>query len=331
MVFQYVLNGASLAVAVALIMMAIDFYSCPVYVVHKTGTIIISGASTGIGRHAAEELAERGYHVFAGVRNEKDQKDIANMNVSTLHPLMLDVTSQNSCEEAVRTVTEFNRLHDTQLVAVVNNAGIARLQTAEFWDIDDAHKVFETNFFGALRLTQLTLPLLRQSHGRVVMISSITGFFNIPLYSVYGASKYAMEGLSDALRREVQPFGVSVSVVEPGSVRSAIQGKFTLENDVNLLSASGMRQEIVEKNKFDTVAETYPHIYNEKVRRKLKARTSQAEPTTVTTKAIVESITSSKPKTRYVVAKAGALPGWLMRIVVWLLPDRAVDYMVTKS
>jgi NAD(P)-dependent dehydrogenase (short-subunit alcohol dehydrogenase family) len=156
------LNGAGAAVALALLMMALDFYTCPNFEVHHSGAVIISGASTGIGRHAAEELARRGYHVFAGVRNENDAEEVRIMKIETLHPLMLDVTSEMSTVRAVAEVKEFIDARQMPLAAVINNAGIARLQTAEYWDLDDAWKVFDTNLFGTMRLTQLSLPLIRK-------------------------------------------------------------------------------------------------------------------------------------------------------------------------
>jgi NAD(P)-dependent dehydrogenase (short-subunit alcohol dehydrogenase family) len=142
------------------------------------GIVLISGASTGIGKHAAVELAKLKpqYTVLAGVRRESDFNLILDEGLSNLKPILLDVTSYSSCVDAIEKISSEIATKKQPLIALVNNAGISRNIPVEFHHIDDVKLIFETNFFGMLQLTQLAIPLLRSSAGRIVMISSVAGF-----------------------------------------------------------------------------------------------------------------------------------------------------------
>lgn len=204
---------------VPLFWLQIQYFFQKTYHVHKDGIVLITGASTGIGRHAAEYLADHtNFTVYAGVRKERDINDILSLNKPNLIPILLDVTSKESIEAAIKVIQASSK----PFVALVNNAGISRGVVFEAHDIDDAKTVFETNVFGVLRLTQLALPYLRQSQGRVVMISSVAGKIGIPKMGVYAGSKFALEALSDSLRREVAHMNISVSIIEPGYVKTPI-------------------------------------------------------------------------------------------------------------
>lgn len=286
------------------------------YVVHRSGIIVISGASTGIGRHAAEYLArEKGFVVYAGVRKQEDINSILDSKIPSLRPLLLDVTSHISCEEAAKTVLSSSRKENLPIIALVNNAGIARKVPLEFHDIDDAKSVFNTNFFGMMDLTQALLPFLRESKGRVVMISSIAGKIGTPLGGVYSASKFAMEAFSDSLRRELASFDVSVSVVEPGYVKTPIFERIKESSRSTGYKAGTFAEGGLIYHKFDEE----PYMSRE------ANDIKQASNVTVTTDAIVDAIVNPTPFTRYVVAGGGGFPGWLVVFIVWLFPDRAID------
>jgi NAD(P)-dependent dehydrogenase (short-subunit alcohol dehydrogenase family) len=141
----------------------------------QTGIVVISGASSGIGRHAAVHLAGNGYTVFAGVRKEADADSILNLQVKGLHPVLLDVTNHDSCVSALDTVKQFSRESGLPIVGLVNNAGVSRKFPAELHDLSDIRRLFDTNFFGMIDLTQIFIPVLRESKGRIVMISSLSG------------------------------------------------------------------------------------------------------------------------------------------------------------
>ncbi len=172
--------------------------------IHKKGILLITGASSGIGRHAAQYIASghSEYLVLAGVRKESDAEAIRCLEIKNLQPTILDVTSPSSCERVlgdIRAVMEKNNL---PFVGLVNNAGVCRTMPFEFHTVEDARNVFDVNVFGVMNITQTLLPLLRASQGRIVMISSICGFIGMPVSAVYAASKFALEGMSDSLRRE---------------------------------------------------------------------------------------------------------------------------------
>jgi NAD(P)-dependent dehydrogenase (short-subunit alcohol dehydrogenase family) len=296
------------------------------YTVHAEGIVVISGASTGIGRHAAEALAQRGFHVFAGVRKESDAKSIEEGPHRFLHSLHLDVTNHESVVNAMQKVQAYSDEHNLPLVALVNNAGVNRVQTAEFHELNDARQVFETNFFGALDLVQQSLPALRKSKGRILMISSLLGFVGAPLSAAYSGSKFAMEGMSDSLRREVSNFGISVSVVQPGFVKTSIHGKNPYVVGLPMYSRSGARVDTPA----EAVVALYPHIYNDHKAKMNDDGETSASSVDVTTAAIVHAVMDKYPRTRYVVASAGLIPAWVGSWIQWMFPDRVDDFILSK-
>jgi NAD(P)-dependent dehydrogenase (short-subunit alcohol dehydrogenase family) len=161
---------AALFLAPFLGSLLVDQLSRKEYVVAETGVIVISGASSGIGRHAAINLAEKGYVVFAGVRKETDANSIRNLQIKGLYPVILDVTKHDSCVTAFQSVKQFSEENKLPIVALVNNAGVSRKMPAEIHHLDDIRRVFDTNFFGMIDLTQIFIPALRESKGRIVMI-----------------------------------------------------------------------------------------------------------------------------------------------------------------
>src|SRR5712691_4854900 len=173
---------------------------------------LVTGVSSGIGKATAVRLAAMGFRTFGTVRT-----DIAvDANVERIR---LDVRDDRSVEDGVAKVLELAGRIDV----LVNNAGLALIGPAEETSIDEARGLFETNFFGLLRMTQAVLPAMRsQRSGRIVNISSVVGFLPAPYMSIYAASKHAVEGYSESLDHEVRGFGVRVSVVEPGFTRTGL-------------------------------------------------------------------------------------------------------------
>ena len=182
--------------------------------------VLISGASSGIGLAAARMIAEAGLTTFAGVRSDEAATKLAAVHPS-IRPLRLDVTDSASIAEAAREVDNAG----VALVGLVNNAGIAVAGPLECVTPDELRKQFEVNVIGPLALTQAFLPRLRETRGRIVFVGSISGRFAVPFIAPYSASKFALRALSNALRVELVPFGVEVSLVEPGSVKTPIWQK----------------------------------------------------------------------------------------------------------
>jgi len=207
-----------------------DFFLKIKFTVHDSGVVLITGTSTGIGRHAVFEVAKLNYTVFATVRSKEDVKSL-NEEAKSLKlekyvkPIVMDVTKSDDIKDTLKQIKQFLEDHKLPLVGIVNNAGISTRYPLEILPIDEARKVMEVNFFGAVDVTQQFLPLIRKHKGRILFVSSISGVASLPGRAIYCASKRAIEGLVDTLRLEMSSFEVSVTSILPGYVKSAIAEK----------------------------------------------------------------------------------------------------------
>lgn len=174
---------------------------------------LITGVSSGIGRATATALVNEGFRVFGTMRDPAR----LGQELGTVELIPMDVRNENSARSAVQSALE----RAGRLDVLVNNAGIALTGSAEETSVEEAKQLFETNFFGVLRLTQLVLPVMRgQRCGRILNISSVVGFLPAPYMAVYAASKHAIEGYSESLDHELRQFGIRVSLIEPGFTRT---------------------------------------------------------------------------------------------------------------
>lgn len=185
--------------------------------------ILITGASTGIGKTAALYLDQLGFHIYATVRKESDASALEAEGSERLTPVMMDVTDGESILAARELIDQ--AVADGGLAGVVNNAGIGFTAPLEFVPLDELRRMFDVNFFGLLAVTQAFLPLLRQAHGRIVNVSSIASLMHAPFHGPYTASKLALNGLSNCMRLELRPFDVSVSLIICGIIRTPIWTK----------------------------------------------------------------------------------------------------------
>ena len=189
----------------------------------SVGAVLVTGCSSGIGRATAQLLARRGHTVYATARREESLAALAAAGCRTL---ALDVTDEDSRHAAVQTVVS----EAGAVGALVNNAGYSQSGALETLDLDDVRRQFETNVFGVLRMCQLVLPSMRErGAGRIVNVSSMGANFTFPGGGCYHATKYAVEALSDALRFEVAGFGVGVTVVQPGIIRTSFSERAVSE------------------------------------------------------------------------------------------------------
>ena len=274
-----------------------------------TKGVLVTGSSTGIGYAIAKLLALEGYLVFAGVRTQADAQRLEREHPN-LRAVILDVLRATDVGEAMERITQ----SDVPLQAVVNNAGIAVAGPLEFLPIDELHRQFDVNVFGAIAVTQAALPLLRVTQGRIVFISSVSGQIAPPFVGPYAASKFAVEALADSLRVELAPFGIRVSVVQPGDVKTPIWEK-------------GRRRK-------DELAARMPpqarHYYGAAIENVVRA-TERAERTgiepEIVAQAVLRAVRAIRPRARYVV---GNPPGWQRRIAA-LLPEHLRDRLITKS
>ena len=267
----------------------------------------MTGASTGMGAATARELASRGYHVLAGVRREADGQALESARI---RPVVLDITRPEQVAELVRTVEADGR----PLRAVVNNAGIAVNAPVEVLPMAEWRRQFDVNFFGHVEVTQALLPALLRSKGRVVMMSSLGGRLAQPTYGAYSGSKFALEAVSDALRRELAPHGVTVAIVEPGAVRTEMVGRggVTARRLVDGMTAE---QEQRYAGLMDAILAQSETFLRDGVESAQAAKT------------IADAATARRPKTRYTIGRDAALLTRLARI----LPDRVLDRLLASA
>jgi NAD(P)-dependent dehydrogenase (short-subunit alcohol dehydrogenase family) len=268
--------------------------------------VVVTGASTGIGEACARMLAEHGFRVFAGVRKDADGERVR-ASGERIEPVRLDVTDEASIAAAAQQVGE------APLAGLVNNAGISVSGPLEFVPLDEWRHQLEVNVIGQVAVTQAFLPALRRAKGRIVNISSVGGRVAAPMLSPYAASKFAIEGLSDSLRRELRPLGVHVAVIEPGSIATEIWRKGTAAADELLADAPPE----VEQVYGPTIAA---------IRAQAVKSAEEAIPPEDVAKAVEHALTARRPRTRYVVGRDAK-----MRIrAAALLPDRAFDALVAR-
>lgn len=182
--------------------------------------VVVTGTSSGIGRAAALALLAAGFRVFGTVRRSVDAAALRRAGVE---PVLLDVTSAPSLRRAVADVRR--RLGRDSLAGLVNNAGISLCAPWEFVTAADLRQQLEVSLVGSVEVTRAFLPLLRANRGRIVLVSSTSGFFSVPLMGPYCCAKFALEAFADSLRRELLRDGVSVTVIQPGPVQTPIYGK----------------------------------------------------------------------------------------------------------
>jgi NAD(P)-dependent dehydrogenase (short-subunit alcohol dehydrogenase family) len=268
--------------------------------------ILVTGASTGIGRACAIRFAELGYRTFAGVRRLSDGEGLSAHPSGKLEPVLLDVTSPESIEGALAVVGE------EPLAGLVNNAGIALTGPLELLSIDCWRKQFEVNVIGLVAVTQACLSLLRRARGRIANVGSIAGRSALPGSGAYDASKFAVEAITDALRMELHPWGISVSVIEPGAVATPIWEKSLREADT--LSRR------VAPERYALYRGLMAVVHEEAAE---SAR--NGIPVGAVVRAVEHAMTARRPRTRYVVGWDARL--WLM---LNLLPDRWRDRLILR-
>lgn len=277
----------------------------------KPDTVLITGGTDGLGRATAILFASEGYRVFAAGRNAEKRaalEQLAEEKSLPLETVDLDVTSDDS---ASRAITEVEGRAGPVSV-LVNNAGIAVAAVMEEVSVDDLRKQFETNVFGAVRMTQRVLPAMRERRsGRIINMSSVAGKVSNPLFGPYSGSKHALEAISDAQRMEVAPFGIRVVLIEPGFIPT----------NINRAAA-----ELSSHYMNHAAASPYAHAYLAvlKMVQKKVAR-SKTTPEDCA-RIILSAVRAANPRARYTVTREAQVT-IAMR---WLLSDRRMDKMTVR-
>lgn len=274
-------------------------------------TVVITGASTGIGRAAAEYLAGRGWRVFAGVRRHSDGEPLKKANAS-IHPLILDVTRTSQVKGAAQTVAK--ALDGQTLDGLINNAGIAVMGPLALQPADEFRQHFDVNVIGLLSATQAFLPLLGTDEartgkpGRIINITSVGGRLASPFLGAYTATKHAGEAMTDTLRRELVVYGIDAIAIGPGSVRTPIWDK------ADAINKHQPYADTIWAKPIATFSETM-----------LKGGRTGLEPRKVA-ETIEKALTARKPKARYAPVP-DKLANW---IIPTRLPKRMLDGIFAK-
>ena len=262
--------------------------------------ILVTGASTGIGRATALELARRGATVYAGAR------DPATVEGLGLIPVRLDVTD---AEEVAAVGARLERLD-----GLVNNAGIAIAGPLEHLPLADIRRQLEVNVLGQIAVTQACLPALRAARGRIVNMSSISGRVAFPMFGPYAASKFALEAFSDSLRRELRGSGVDVVVVQPGGVATPIW-------DRGLSAADRIWQAMPE-----VAHQRYGALY-ETMRAQGERQAREGESAEALARLVADVLEARRPRARYVFGRSARV----QTVAARLLPDRAFDAVIAAA
>jgi NAD(P)-dependent dehydrogenase (short-subunit alcohol dehydrogenase family) len=279
----------------------------------RTGTrrsILITGTSTGIGQACAARFATLGWRVFAGVRKDEDARSLEEEIGPAVSPVLLDVTDADSINATAGLIE--SETGDRGLDALVNNAGIVAAGPLEYLPIPELRKQLEVNVVGQLAVTQAVLPLLRRATGRIIMISSISGRVSLPMAGAYGASKFALEALSDALRLELRHWGMHVVLIEPGRIETPIW-KTSLERAEKQIEDAPPGLEERYGPLIDTV-------------RRMAKREGIGSPVEDVVRAVEHAVISPRPHVRYLVGRDAKL----RRFLNWL-PDRLRDWLIARQ
>lgn len=273
-------------------------------------TILVTGASSGIGRACALHLDGKGHTVYAGVRKQADADTLVANSSDRLVPLILDVTDQEQIDDAVaRVATDVGSLD-----GLVNNAGVAVGGALEFLDVDDWRRQLEVNVIGQVSMTKAAMPLILEATGRIVFIGSIAGRVGNLMLGPYAASKHAIEGINWALRGELKPFGVKVAVIEPGTIKTEIWDKG--RDQLDDIEAS-VPAEAQERYRW--------HI--DLMRKAIDTQDRRAAPAQKVADAVDHALFAKRPKTRYLVGPDAKFLGNATRI----LPDRVIDWIAIRA
>jgi len=275
-------------------------------------SVVITGASTGIGAACALHMDQLGWRVFAGVRKQGDAEALRDQGSARLTPVSLDVTDTVSISTAASAVA--GAVGAAGLAGLVNNAGIVVPGPIEFLPLPDLRRQLEINVVGQVAVTQAFLPLIRAGRGRIVNMGSIAGRMATPFTGAYSASKFALEALTDALRLELQPWSISVSIIEPGAVVTPIWEKSAKTAEAMLVAAPP-ETFLLYSEALEALKKTTAH-----------AAKNAVDPVKVA-RAVAHALTAAKPRTRYVVGREAKIQA----AMALLVPDRVRDNLVARA
>ena len=269
------------------------------------GAVVITGASRGIGRTLALDLSANGFDVFAGVRKEADGEALKDGSGGRVTPVHLEVTDDDSVRSAANQIAKVT--NGAGIAGVVNNAAVFSMSPVEQCPLSDIEYDFGVNVFGAIAVIQHFMPQLRARPGRIVNVSSVNGTLSTPFSGIYSATKFALEAISDAMRVELRPWSIHVSVVQPGNTATDIRTDGVDKWDALLSNMSEG-----ERGRYSAAFETTAALF--------KNFTEGAAGHEYVSEAVLEALTADSPKARY---RAG--PDWPQFQQLIDLDDEARD------
>jgi NAD(P)-dependent dehydrogenase (short-subunit alcohol dehydrogenase family) len=278
----------------------------------RVKSVLITGASTGIGRASALRMDAEGWRVFAGVRREQDGDDLRQAASERLIPLSLDVTDAEHLAAAAERIGA--ETGPAGLDGLVNNAGIAVMAPLETIELDDLRHQLEVNLVSQVAVTQALLAQIRAARGRIVFISSIGGRMAMPFGAPYHASKYGIEAVTDCLRQELRPWRIEVAAIEPGSIATPIW-----ERGEKRADAAAERAPAAQETLYGKQIESF--------RGAVRRTAERGIPPEKVANAVQQALTASRPRTRYLVGADARGQALLKRLV----PDRLMDRIVARA
>jgi NAD(P)-dependent dehydrogenase (short-subunit alcohol dehydrogenase family) len=273
--------------------------------------VLVTGASSGIGRASALLLARNGFMVLAGVRKPTDCDAVREAGGERVRPVLLDVTAPSSIASAAAQVQEVTR--DAGLHGLVNNAGAGLCAPMEYVPLESVQRLFEVNVFGQLAVTQAMLPMLRRARGRIINIGSVGAHVPLPFGGTLGATKSALASFNDALRLELHPFGIRVCLIEPAAIATPAVDKTLGDPEATIRAMP------------DDGSTRYGDMLRAFTRRAYD-REKHGSPPEVVARTVLEAMTSARPRARYLVGKDARRMVTLPR----LLPSRVLDRLALR-
>jgi NAD(P)-dependent dehydrogenase (short-subunit alcohol dehydrogenase family) len=274
--------------------------------------ILITGCSSGIGFDAVFALLKRGHRVIASCRKPEDREKLLALGAEAI---LLDVTDSHSIQSAF---SQLLSMTGGRLDVLINNAGYGQAGALEDISRDVLRRQFETNVFGLLELSNLVIPIMRkQGHGRIINISSILGIISMPFRGAYNASKYAVEGLSDTLRLELQSSGIQVITIEPGPIESRFR-----DNSVDSSLQNIDREHSYFSQQYGKMVTNY---------KQTKANSVFTKQPDAVIKKLLHAIESKRPRAKYLVTMPAHLFIFLKRVLSTRMLDRLFIFLSKKE
>ncbi len=280
---------------------------------NPTKTLLITGASSGIGEACALEFDRLGWRVLATVRRESDADALRQKASGNLTPLLMDVIDDASIQHAAEQIRGI--IGTSGLQGLINNAGVAIAGPLEFLPIAELRKQLEVNVIGQVAVTQAFLPMLRQSSigARIINIGSVSGLIAYPMLGPYNASKFALEAITDALRMELKQWGMHVALIDPSAIKTPIWEKSAAHGaELTAQLTPDMRN-------------LYADLIG-KMGKVARASGKHGSPVIKVVEAVVHAMTADKPRTRYVIGISKPLVMFLRA-----LPDRRRDALILRT